>query len=282
LDLYTKYVFTAPCINETENYEFLELLGDSVINKAIVCHFTQRFPELQCPEGVKTVARLKIKYVSKDTLWKFADSLGFWDFVKASGETRERKKKPTLEDVFEAFCGGTEWIINETFGNHTGYHIIQRFIDKLFQDLPISLDHDDLYDSITRLKELRDYYVSATGKESWHKRHGPEFGRLKYMNNRIVDEHTGYSMQYVTITRQYSKNKNDLYETINNALPPHLRQKFWHALKPEHITAIQSVKVSYQIGGPLAQASAPLLPDAKQKAATIALKNLRHVGLFKR
>ena len=49
LELYT-LAFTAPCHDEINNYEFLELLGDSVINTSIVKHFTNRFPELQCPQ----------------------------------------------------------------------------------------------------------------------------------------------------------------------------------------------------------------------------------------
>ena len=275
LDLYYYYVFTAPCFNEQDNYEFLEILGDSAINKAIVCHFTKRFPELQCPEGVKTIARLKIRYVSKDTFANLAKKLGFWHFIRASSETRERKMKPTLEDVFEAFCGATEWIINEYTGKFAGYHAIQLFINYLFNDIQISLAHEDLYDAITRLKETQDYHLSKQGKEDWNKKNGPEFGRIKYETQKIVDEATGYSRQYVTIFRvRYS---NDLIEIMNNALS---RDKhFWRNIPPAYVKALQHVRVEKRIGGPLARANAPLLPDAKQKAALIALKNLKQLGM---
>ena len=277
LELYKNFVFTAPCFNETDNYEFLEILGDAVINKAIVTHFTNRFPELQCPTGVRTIARLKIKYVSKDTFYKFAEKLGFWKFIKASSETRERRKKPTLEDVFEAFCGATEWIINQKIGNHIGYHIVQKFIDHLFKQIEISLAHDDLYDAITRLKETQDYHLSKEGRENWNKKNGVEFGRIKYESKRVVDEKTGYSRQYVTIRRICVK--NDLCEKINDILPSQFRSKFWKLLSAEHIIAIQNSKVQYQLGSILAQASAPLLPDAKQNAAKIALKTLKMMKL---
>ena len=277
LELYEKFVFVAPCHDETDNYEFLEILGDSVINKAIVCHFTDRFPELQCPTGVRTIARLKIKYVSKDTFYKFAEKLGFWKFIKASTETRERRKKPTLEDVFEAFCGATEWIINQKIGNHIGYHIIQKLIDYLFNQIEISLEHDDLYDAITRLKETQDYHLSKEGRENWNRRNGVEFGRIKYDSKRVVDEKTGYSRQYVTIRRICVK--NDLSEKINSILPSQFRSKFWKQLSAEHIIAIKNTKVQYQLGVILAQASAPLLPDAKQNAAKMALQTLKRMKL---
>lgn len=277
LELYENYVFTAPCYNEKINYEFLEILGDSTINKAIVTHFTNRFPELQCPQGVRTIARLKIKYVSKDTFYKFADQLGFWNFIKASVDTRERRKKPTLEDVFEAFCGATEWIINQKIGNHIGYHIIQKLIDHLFNKISISLDHNELYDAITRLKETQDYHLSREGKEKWNRKNGPEFGRIKYESQRTVDETTGYSRQYVTIKRLLVK--QDLYEKINMALPSKFRSQFWRTLSQEQVIAIQNAKVQYQLGGILAHSSAPLLPDAKQNAAKMALKTLEMMKL---
>jgi dsRNA-specific ribonuclease len=277
LDLYRNYVFTAPCYNEQINYEFFEILGDSAINKAIVYHFTKRFPELQCPEGVKTIARLKIRYVSKDTFANLAKKLGFWNFIRASAETRERKMKPTLEDIFEAFCGATEWILNEMTGKYIGYHAIQNFINKLFTPIPISLAHEDLYDAITRLKETQDYHSSKQGREAWNKKNGPEFGRIKYETQKIVDEATGYSRQYVTIIRvTYS---NDLIDTMNNALCNN--KQFWRKISPEYVKALQNIRVEKRIGGPLAQANAPLLPDAKQKAALIALKNLEKLGQSK-
>ena len=277
LELYENYVFTAPCYDAAINYEFLEILGDSTINKAIVTHFTRRFPKLQCPQGVRTIARLKIKYVSKDTFYKFAEKLGFWDFIKASPDTRERRKKPTLEDVFEAFCGATEWIINKKIGSDIGYHIIQKLIDCLFNDIEISLEHNELYDAITRLKETQDYHLSKEGRAHWNKKNGQEFGRIKYESKRIIDEQTCYSRQYVTIKRVLVK--NDLYEQINNILPLQFRSKFWRSLKAEHIIAIQNAKVQYQLGRILAQASAPLLPDAKQNAAEIALNIMKKMNL---
>ena len=99
--------------------------------------------------------------------------------------------------------------------------------------------------------------------------------RIKYESNRVVDEKTGYSRQYVIIRRICIK--NDLCEKINDILPSQFRSKFWKLLSPEHIIAIQNTKVQYQVGSILAQASAPLLPDAKQNAATNRITKIKNV-----
>ena len=180
------------------------------------------------------------------------------------------EKKPTLEDVFEAFCGATEWIINEKIGNHIGYHIIQKLIDHLFNKIQISLDHDELYDAITRLKETQDYHLSKEGREKWDKKNGQEFGRIKYESKRIINEQTGYSRQYVTIKRVLIK--TDLYEKINMALPLQFRSKFWRSLKAEQIIAIQNAKVQYQLGGILAQAICTSFTRCKTKCCSNGFK----------
>ena len=39
-----------------------------------------------------------------------------------------------------------------------GYAIAYKILEEIFNDIPISLKYEDLYDSITRLKEIFDYY----------------------------------------------------------------------------------------------------------------------------
>ena len=52
--------FTAASANKNENYEIYEQIGDVSANKFIVWYAYQRFPQLNCPAGVKVVARLRI------------------------------------------------------------------------------------------------------------------------------------------------------------------------------------------------------------------------------
>ncbi len=69
--------FTAASANKEKNYEIYEQLGDVSANKFIVWYAYQRFPQLQCPLGVKVVARLRINYGAKNSFAEIANNLGF-------------------------------------------------------------------------------------------------------------------------------------------------------------------------------------------------------------
>lgn len=141
--------------SELENYEVFEQLGDMTANKFLVWYFHRRFREIP----VKIVARLRINYGSKQTFAKIADSLGFWSFIRAREDERSRDKKSLLEDTFEAFLGATETLCDDKFRRGVGYHICYSILESIFDEIPVSLKYEDLYDPKTRLKELVDCNV---------------------------------------------------------------------------------------------------------------------------
>ena len=152
-----KQAFTAASVNPDHNYEMYEQLGDVSVNKFLVWYFYMRFPQLATPKGVKVVARLRTNYSSKNTFASIADSYGFWPFIQASEQQKDADKKSLLEDVFEAFIGVTEMILDNHFSvNGVGYMVIQRILSSIFDKLEISLKFEDLYDAKTRVKELFD------------------------------------------------------------------------------------------------------------------------------
>jgi dsRNA-specific ribonuclease len=151
-------VFTHPTMNEHENYEFYEIIGDSTVNKSIVWYLMRRFPKLRTPQGVPIIARLKICLVSKKTLSILCEKLNVWNFVSSDMDTRQTKMKKTLEDVFEAFLGSVEFLIDSKIKEGAGYSFCYNIIKSLFDEIDISLKYNDLYDSKTRLKELFDFY----------------------------------------------------------------------------------------------------------------------------
>ena len=75
--------FTDSSVDEKNNYEVLEFLGDSTVNNSVVWYLFRRFPQLNCPEGVKVLARLKINLVSKERYYRFASGLNFWNYISA-------------------------------------------------------------------------------------------------------------------------------------------------------------------------------------------------------
>jgi dsRNA-specific ribonuclease len=151
-------VFTHFSANPEHNYEFLEILGDATVNKCVVWYISKRFPQLNCTEGVKIIARLKINLISKKTFSDFAMKLDWWDFVTADEDIKQTKKKKLLEDIFEAFFGATELLIDRLIYPGSGYAICYRIVASLFNQLDISLNYESLYDPITRLKEVFDYF----------------------------------------------------------------------------------------------------------------------------
>lgn len=157
MKIYDK-VFTSDSADSEDNYEVYEQFGDITANKFIVWYMHRRFPKLMCPQGVKVVARLRINYGAKQSFASIADGLGFWDFISASEEERSRNKKPLLEDVFEAFIGATEFIIDSNIKECVGYSVAYNILSSIFDKMDISLKYEDLYDAKTRLKELFDFY----------------------------------------------------------------------------------------------------------------------------
>ena len=170
--------FTAESFDKDNNYENFEQMGDVAINHFIISYFYRRYPQLDCANGVKVVARLRINYVSGESFALIADELNFWPFISA-GETpppppesgkrdkkdpyysqkyRSRDRKGLLEDVFEAFIGCTEYLLDQEFRPGVGYGIVYDILENIFDKKSISLNYEDLIDPKTRLKETKDLY----------------------------------------------------------------------------------------------------------------------------
>ena len=189
--------FTSETADSKDNYEFYEQMGDSCVNHFLISYMYKRFPVLKSAKGVKVVARLKIKYGSKDIFFKIANDLGFWEFISASEIEKKKNMKSLLEDVFEAFIGCIEYILNINYVEGVGYAIIYAILSNLFDSIPISLLYEDLHDAKTRLKEIFDFYKEKIGK-------------LDYSDKRVELLNT------TTIYRIYNGNKILLGQGISS------------------------------------------------------------------
>jgi dsRNA-specific ribonuclease len=209
MPLYSQ-AFTHPTADENNNYEPLEFLGDSIVNCVIVWYLSRRFPQLNCQDGVKILARLKINLVSKKVFASFGNELGFWKYVSADMETRDTKMKKTLEDVFEAFFGATQKLIDSEIRMGVGYSICYNIIENLFGNMHISLKYEDLYDPKTRLKEVFDFFKDT-------------IGQIKYENERID------RIQHVNVFRLFTDERGKKQKILlgkgSAALKPDAVQK---------------------------------------------------------
>jgi dsRNA-specific ribonuclease len=176
-------VFTSTTADLNKNYEVYEQLGDITVNKFIVWYMYERFPQLRCSKGVKVVARLRINYGSKQSFSSIAESLNFWSFITASEDERSRNKKPLLEDTLEAFFGAVEYVIDSKTLVGVGYAVVNDILTQIFNEIPISLKYEDLYDAKTRLKELFDFFAD-------------KLGTLKYIDTKAVEEKLTTSIVY--------------------------------------------------------------------------------------
>lgn len=155
LKLY-EVAFTHPSTDSDENYEYLEFLGDSVVNTAIVWYIARRFKQLQGSKGVKVMARLKINLISKKSFAECAQRLNIWDYISCSETIRQTNKRKVLEDVFEAFFGATTFLMDNKVFHCSGYAVVYAIVASLFDEISISLKYEDLFDARTRIKELFD------------------------------------------------------------------------------------------------------------------------------
>ena len=155
--------FTSELVDPLQNFQVLEQLGDLSANKFIVMYLYRRFPQLKCAEGVKVAARLRINFGSKQSFFKIAEDLGFWEFISATNDLRQRKMKALLEDVFEAFLGAVETIFDDRVKMGLGYSVVYKILENIFDEISISLAYESLYDAKTRLKELFDLHGEKLG-----------------------------------------------------------------------------------------------------------------------
>jgi len=177
-------VFTSADIDTKCNYEYYEQMGDVIIGQFIVWYMYRRFPRLRCQEGVKVVARLRINCGSRDYLSNIADELGFWPFISALQSKRDTMKKPCLEDVFEAFIGGTADILDNSLGQGAGYIGAYKILENIFDAKDISLKYTDLFDKKTQCKELQERFKAELGP------------KLIYINTRNQEERITESIVY--------------------------------------------------------------------------------------
>jgi dsRNA-specific ribonuclease len=164
--------FTHKSIDPISNYERFEILGDITCNKFLVWYFSRRFPKLFSTQGVKIIAELRIKYGSKIIFSPLALELGFMPYISAIQGEFDISETSLREDVFEAFIGTTEYILDmrsheivskksskqpaDTLLVGVGYSICYEILKVVFDSKEIDISYQGLHSPVSRLKEIFD------------------------------------------------------------------------------------------------------------------------------
>lgn len=220
------------------NYEWLEILGDATLNKCVVWYINGRFPQLRNADGVKVIARLKIKLVSKNSFSEIAEQFGFLPFIRLDEENMKASLnlRSVLEDVLEAFFGATELLVDKHFGQGAGCGVCFQLLKNIMDRKHISLKYEDLYDPITRLKETFDLYRASL------------WGQARYEN--IKDGHTQHVVvyQFDPLTRRKVEigraSAPSLDEAKQNAAIVAIEKMASHGFRrpvPEYYTRLESM-----------------------------------------
>ena len=258
--------FTHISVEENDNYENLEMAGDSLVYSTIIQYLRGRLPQCSNPAGVRILTRLKINLVSKEFLAMLAEhELGFWPFIAATGEFRLTRKRPMCEDVFEAVLQVLYTKANlhrakkqrgkspnskvRRSGSGFGFEVVENLMHSLLDTIPIcggfpsvlNTDEESLYYGWKQQPGALDYATLVDAKtrlKEFGDANRQTLGKLVYEN--IRDE--GSPVCNVKIYFQSPLNS---------------RKKF------------------------LGSGTAALQADAQQAAATVALEKLRSQGMRK-
>lgn len=197
IKLYKK-AFTHSSYNSRDNYEVFEQLGDITLNKFLVWYFHKRFPMLNNTFGIKIVARLRIKYGSKQFLSELADKYNFWNNIFITEVISNGKRMSVLEDVFESFIGVTEFIVDSRIYNGLGYICCYNILKGIFDKLYIDISYESLFDSKTRLKELFDFYKEKLGTLMF------DYSKENELNSYVVKIYRNHNGKKILLTEEKS------------------------------------------------------------------------------
>lgn len=149
-----KNAFTHETADPDNNYQFLEKIGDSCVNKCIRFYIIKKFPKLHNKQGVEYISELESNWKSTAYLSQFADKLNFKKFISADEDSINKNIRARSEDVFEAFVGALELNIDDYKGDCTGYGVCYKFVSSMLDDIKVEYTYEQLINSKSRLNEL--------------------------------------------------------------------------------------------------------------------------------
>lgn len=148
--------FTHKSAHENENYEVLELLGDSKLEAAFQDYLYHKFPHVTSPAVFTT---LVTHYLSKAELARISESFGFPKYLMMNKEYHPSVEEfmTDKEDVFEAFIGALAVVCDMQLQRHMGNVYVAEFVQKVFDKENVDVkDYQKYKTNVSVLKEIYD------------------------------------------------------------------------------------------------------------------------------
>ena len=202
---YFETAFKHNSYDSKDNYEYLEIIGDKIINSVIPIYVINNFPKLK---NVNLLNKINAKLKSESVMVEIGEKINLLQFIKygqnikdtifLKNMTYSKEFKKLNEDVLESFIGALWLAINELQKNeyqnkykNTNYeinanyaaslYIIEPFILYLYSYHKLSKDLNDYIDPLSEMKELIDKF------EGWNTFYNENGGMIKFKN--INGEH---------------------------------------------------------------------------------------------
>lgn len=173
---------------ETNSYERLEFVGDSVIGLIVASYLYEKYPN----ENEGYLTRVRTKIVSSKGLSKFSSLIGLDQYVKMNEKAmnQEWNKNPRiLEDIFEALIGA--FFIDK--GLESCRKFLIRLIEKHLSDSELETDtnYKDILMKFVQSKQLKnpEYTITHTNGPD----HAKKYTVQVNINNRKISEGTDKS-----------------------------------------------------------------------------------------
>jgi len=180
--------FTHSSFDADKNYEMPEFFGDSIINGFVPWYIRLRFPKIK---NIKWLTRIKHNLISKKVLAQLARAQGLEKYIRFGDTLITKKGKPfllkdvveilrtktiseitghmaaftylsLLEDSMEGFFGWLVMTVIDSGKSHgVAIQICHNILRSFFDAENISIEYDQVFDAVSRLKEL--YEMKSRG-----------------------------------------------------------------------------------------------------------------------
>lgn len=144
--------FTHASIQQRDNYEVLEILGDKLVAATFVRYLYDRYPYISS-SGIYTL--LVTRYLDNAHFAKITTDLGFDQFIRINVKLTQKIKA----DVFEAFLGALS-LAGDLIAPGYGFILVDQFTKPLFDRMDIVIESGKTEQLKAYTSRLNEYYMA--------------------------------------------------------------------------------------------------------------------------